>query len=204
MSFNERAKTWDNDPIKTERSRALASEIKALLPQEAANRGFEFGCGTGLLSFELKDTFKHITLADTSAGMIDVLNEKIQALQVDNFEPLLADIFTDKLPGNYDAVFTLMTLHHIYEPEKALAKFHELLRPGGYLFIADLITEDGSFHAHDPEFDGHNGFDPHDLGKKMQMSGFEIVANKIFFELGKEHNGILRKYPLFLLAGKKV
>ena len=31
----------------------------------------EFGCGTALLSFQLKNYFEEISLVDTSEGMID-------------------------------------------------------------------------------------------------------------------------------------
>ena len=39
----------------------------------------DYGCGTGLLSFPLKDELGHITLNDNSAGMLEVVQEKILA-----------------------------------------------------------------------------------------------------------------------------
>ena len=77
--FDERAKDWDSDPMKVERAHAVADAIRAALPLRPDMTAFEYGCGTGLLSFFLKDDFSSITLADTSQGMLDVLSEKIRA-----------------------------------------------------------------------------------------------------------------------------
>ena len=40
-----------------------------------------------------------------------------------------------------------MTLHHIPDTNGILNKFHALLEPNGYLLVADLEKEDGSFHT---------------------------------------------------------
>lgn len=204
-NFDERAKEWDNDPVKTERARALANKIREIIHPAPPQRGFEFGCGTGMLSFELKDSFGEITLADTSAGMIDVLIEKIGVHHITNFEPMLIDLLeSEREITGYDAVFTLMTLHHVSDTEKVLTRFNHLLRIGGHLCIADLVTEDGSFHSHDTEFDGYNGFDPEKLAGQMEMAGFRIIYNSVYFELEKEYRGEMRKYPLFLIVGEKI
>ena len=50
-----------------------------------------------------------------------------------------------------------MVLHHVTDIENIIRKFHNLLNPDGHLAIADLYTEDGSFHG--KEFTGHKGFD---------------------------------------------
>ncbi len=204
-NFDTRAKEWDNDPVKTERARALADQIREIIHPAPPQRGFEFGCGTGMLSFELKDSFGGITLADTSTGMIDVLIEKIGTHHITNFEPMLIDLLeSDREITGYDAVFTLMTLHHVPDTEKALIKFNRLLRIGGHCCIADLVSEDGSFHLHDPAFDGYNGFDAGELASRLEEAGFRIVHNAVFFELKKEYNGDTRKYPLFLIVGEKI
>jgi 2-polyprenyl-3-methyl-5-hydroxy-6-metoxy-1,4-benzoquinol methylase len=204
-TFNEKAKDWDKDPKKTERASAFANEIKEIIANKPLNRGFEFGCGTGLLSFQLRDSFNHITLADTSTGMIEVLKEKIEAHQVSNFEPLLIDLLqTDKKLNGYDAVFTMMTLHHILDVDLAFQKFNALLNVGGQLFIGDLVTEDGSFHSHEPEFDGHKGFDTKKLAAQLAANGFKITHNKQIFVIEKEYQGEMRKYPVFMVVAEKI
>ena len=46
----------------------------------------EFGAGTGLLSFILKDHLKEITLIDNSEGMVKVLNEKVLTTKAGNMK----------------------------------------------------------------------------------------------------------------------
>ncbi|MDV7391839.1 class I SAM-dependent methyltransferase, partial [Arthrospira platensis SPKY1] len=49
------------------------------------------------------------------------------------------DLLTDAPPPErYDLIYTLMTLHHVADTNRLLRAFHDLLRPGGWLGIADL------------------------------------------------------------------
>ncbi len=205
MSFDQDAKTWDNDPGKVKRASALADEIRNFLNPDSRGAAFEFGCGTGLLSFFLKDDFKSITLADTSAGMIEVLKEKIIAQDITNFKPLHIDLFKEELShGQFDTIFTLMTLHHVKDIAGILKIFHSLVKPGGTVCIADLDKEDGSFHAKHPDFDGHKGFDRKELEAKLIAAGFQPVHYGIFYTIERGNGSYVKKYPIFLMIGRRV
>jgi predicted TPR repeat methyltransferase len=69
-NFDERAESWDDDPVRVARAAAVAEGIRSRVPLSSAMRALEYGCGTGLLSFELRHELGHITLALTEA--IDV------------------------------------------------------------------------------------------------------------------------------------
>lgn len=199
-TFDNRAKNWDNDPKKAHRAAAFAKEIASFLPSTKQLSALEFGCGTGLLSFLLKDNFKEISLVDSSKGMIEVLNEKVKKENIKIFKPFLIDIIKDNynIPKT-DVIYTLMSLHHIKNIEKALTVFHTLLNKNGYLCIGDLVEEDGSFHASAPDFDGHNGFDKKTIIALLRKNRFETVYYTVCFEMKKD----TKKYPLFLLIAKK-
>ncbi len=84
--FDARAKGWDDVPGRRERANAVAESIREqvrLTPQMSA---LEYGCGTGLLSFELQPYLGKITLADSSPGMLEVLREKISSSGVKNID----------------------------------------------------------------------------------------------------------------------
>ena len=119
MNFDQKAKDWDKDPQKIERARVFATEINKFLGDNKIDNALEFGSGTGLVSFQLKDRFKAITLADNSAGMMEVLKEKIKKEKISNMIPLLIDIFKNynKLSG-IEIIYTLLTLHHIKDTGK--------------------------------------------------------------------------------------
>jgi ubiquinone/menaquinone biosynthesis C-methylase UbiE len=205
MSFDLKAKDWDKDPQKVERARVFAGEITKFLGKKKLSEALEFGSGTGLVSFQLKDRFRTITLADTSQGMMEVLTEKIRNEKILNMKPLLLDIFKDKNElSDFDIIYTLLVLHHIQDISKAFEVFKKLLKPGGYICIGDLITEDGTFHHKDPGFDGHKGFDTAELTKMLTKHGFRIEANMIFTVIEREYNLEMKKYPLFLIIGKKL
>jgi SAM-dependent methyltransferase len=137
--------------------------------------------------------------------MMEVLTEKIRSEKILNMKPLLIDIFKDKNGlSDYDIIYTLLVLHHIQDINKTFEVFNKLLKPGGYVCIGDLVTEDGSFHHTDPDFDGHKGFDINDLKERLVFNGFKVEYDSIFMEIEKEFNNEIRKYPLFLLIGKKI
>lgn len=204
MHFDQQAQDWDNDPKKIERAIIFAKEINDFINPNKSLDALEFGCGTGLLSFELKDFFKTITLADNSEEMINVLQEKIKKGGIKNFKPLLINSLENDLKANeYDVIFTLMTLHHIHDVSNIAKIFNAILKTNGYLCVADLVLEDGSFHAHHHDFDGHNGFDRNELSTILSNNGFRIDYYKICFEIEKKTDAEIKKYPLFLMICQK-
>lgn len=198
--FDQLAQHWDDDPEKTKRAKIFAEEIVKFIKPDPSTIALEFGSGTGLLSFHLKDSFRQITLMDNSSKMTEVLEEKIKATEINHFMPLCTDLFDDNTDLDpQDIIYTLMTLHHMPDLDKTLTAFYALTKPGGYLCIADLVKEDGSFHAHHDHFDGHNGFDQHELTEVLSKNGFATVYYKICFDIEEKMNGVLKTYPLFLL-----
>jgi ubiquinone/menaquinone biosynthesis C-methylase UbiE len=201
-NFDERAKDWDSDPMKVERARVVAEAIRAAVPLGPGTRALEYGCGTGLLSFALQPYLTSITLADTSQGMLDVLEEKIKAAGVANMFPVRLDLSMDPLPAaRYHVIYLLMTLHHIPDTDGILRKFHALLEPDGHLCIADLEKEDGSFHGEG--FGGHNGFDCRELQSQVERAGFPKVIYSRVFELRRRVGELEKGFPLFLMTAQK-
>ena len=198
--FDQRAATWDDDPMKTARARAVAEAIRAHLPELASMSGFECGCGTGLLSFALQSALREIVLADNSQGMLDVLRRKIDGAQIGNMTPIRLDLSTDPLPARqFDLAYSLMTLHHIPDTDDILRKLHALLATPGHLCIADLDREDGSFHG--AGFDGHNGFDREELARRAEQAGFTNISFSTVFTI---HKGQPEKsFPVFLMYALK-
>ncbi len=200
--FDQRAADWDADPAKVQRARAVAAAIRQNAPLYPRMTALEYGCGTGLLSFALHEDVGQIILADSSDGMLAVLREKIASAKVENLTPRKLDLATDALPAErFDLIYTLMTLHHIPDTDAILGKFHALLRDSGFLCIADLDKEDGSFHG--PGFDVHNGFERAELTAKLQKAGFRQITSSIIYEVPREVQGQKKLFPLFLMIALK-
>ncbi len=64
-----------------------------------------------------------------------------------------------------------MTLHHIQDIESLFRKLYQSLNSGGFLAIADLDLEDGSFHT-DNSGVYHYGFEFNRLLKLAEDIGF--------------------------------
>ena len=203
IDFDQIAATYDNQPHRNERAQAAARGIRASVPLTPRITALEYGCGTGLLSFALQPYLGHITLADRSTGMLTVLDEKIAAFGFTNMAPLQLDLSTGSPPPfKVDLIYTLMTLHHIPDTVKILQSFYEMLRAPGYLCVADLDQEDGSFHGLEDRT-VHKGFDRAEFENLVRQAGFHKVSFATIFQTPKVVGGETRHFPLFLMTAQK-
>ena len=196
--FDEKARTWDDDPAKVARAERVAEAIRRHAGDLSDRHALEVGCGTGLLGFALRPHVGRMTLADTSAGMLEVLREKIAASGLSGMEALQHDFTQGPLPpARYDLLCNLMTLHHIPDTADALRRFHALLAPGGLLAIADLDAEDGSFHGEG--VDVHHGFDRQALGTDLAQAGFRDIRFDTPFIIERDGG----RFPVFLALAER-
>ncbi len=200
--FDSKARQWDDNPVFKERGLKIADAVRRAVPLDRTMSALDYGCGTGLLSFPLRDELGSIVMADSSAGMLEVVAEKIAAQGVRNMTPMRLDLLADPLPAQrFDLIVTAMTLHHVPDTDAILAVFRDLLNPGGYLCIADLDQEDGSFHG--IEVDVHHGFDRGDLGRRAEQAGFSGIGFQTVFSIAKQQGDSTRDYPVFLLTARR-
>jgi ubiquinone/menaquinone biosynthesis C-methylase UbiE len=201
--FDTVAQNWDENKVHLKRTKAIAAALLQMVDISKNMQALEFGAGTGLLSFALQKYFAEITLMDSSAEMIKTTFEKIIYAGNKKLIPVYFDLekkeFTDR---TFDVIFTQMALHHVNNIDRIIGRFNNLLNPGGILAIADLYSEDGTFH--DMLFNGHYGFDPEELSKKLTKKGFININHRRVFIIRKE-NGEKpkKKYPVFLLTAEK-
>ena len=159
----------------------------------------EYGAGTALLSFILKDQFNNITLMDNSREMTMVATGKIASENATNMKPFLFDLEKEEFDGKFDIIYSQMVMHHVRDVNAMFEKFRKLLNPGGYLAIADLYPEDGSFHGEG--FGGHLGFDVEILAVDLKNLGFTNILHHECYILKKEDEaGNIKAYPIFLLT----
>ncbi len=200
--FDSKARAWDENPVFHERAERIAQAIRARIPLSREMAALDYGCGTGLLSFALQDALGRITLMDSSGGMLAVAREKIAALGARHMTVRQVDLATDPpADERYDLIYASMTLHHIPDTDHILRAFHDLLNPGGWLAIADLDREDGSFHG--PEVEVHHGFERAALAQRATVAGFAAVAFATVFSIEKAGAAGTRSYPVFLMTARR-
>jgi len=117
-------------------------------PSESVEAPKILDCGTGtaLIPIELcqRPVCLHVTAIDMANEMLIVaetnvakagLNENIQLERVD----------AKQLPfarRSFDAVISNSIVHHIPKPREVLAEMARVLKPGGVLFVRDLMRPD--------------------------------------------------------------
>ena len=199
--FDDKAATWDDDPAKGERAEAVARLLLARIAPDPAAEVLDYGAGTGLLGFALAPRVGRVTFADPSEGMLEVLRRKLAERPGVEGRTLALDPDHPRIEGRYDLIASLMTLHHVPDVQAALEHFFEHLRPGGWLALCDLDTEDGSFH--DGAGGVHHGFDRSDLAARLRRCGLEEVAVEDAWEIVARKEDGERRYPLFLARGRR-
>lgn len=198
-TFDVKSVTWDEDP----RRRALAMDIVAAIirriPLAAGQRLLDVGCGTGLVGLPLASITRSLLGIDVSAGMVARFTAKVQATGQEGIRAEVRDLAMSPLPaGSIDVAVSAMAFHHIQDIAPMLRALADVLAPGGWLAIADLESEDGSFHD---EPVPHLGFDPAAFLTDMRQAGLEAVSCAQVHVMEKPAGG--RRYPIFLAVARK-
>lgn len=201
-AFDDKAATWDDDPIRVSRAAEVASQISEVIAPSRDMHLLDFGSGTGLLGFALLPAVDRVTFADPSEGMLTQVVAKLRERGDTRGSVYRLDPSAPTLPERYDAIVSLMTLHHVPDTAAVVRLLADHLRPGGWLALCDLDLEDGSFHDHHTT-DVHHGFDRTELVALTERAGLEQVRVRTAFTMRKEKGDGVREYPLFLLTARR-
>src|SRR4051794_24170245 len=96
--LDEKAAARGDDPAKVERAAAVAKSIAGAIALDRTTRMLEYGAGTGLVTQALQDSVGPAILADTSAGMRDVMQAKIESGELVDARVWALDLSTDDVP----------------------------------------------------------------------------------------------------------
>ena len=202
--FNAKASTWDEEPRRVLLARDITAAILVEIPLTPFMKAMDYGCGSGLVTLGIQPYVGSIVGADSSHGMLDVLKRKIQEQGLSNVSTRLMDLEAhETLEGDFDLIVSSMTMHHVIDVKSLVSDFVRALNPGGWLAIADLEAEDGSFHD---DLTGvlHHGFEQ----KYLQ----DILTEKGCVDVRIVRAAVIRKcladgreriYPVLLAVGRK-
>jgi len=198
--FAHKAKEYEDNEKRVSNVQNIADGILKNITYTKKMNILDFGSGTGLLTQEIAPFVNKITAVDMSTSMNEVLREKTDGFACD-LEVLEIDItsqkYDDKL-SSLDGIISSMTIHHIKDTEDLFQIFYDLLNENGTIALADLETEDGSFHTSDTGV-FHFGFDKKEFLNIAKKVGFKDLKIETISVSSKPHG----EYPIFLLTGRK-
>jgi len=202
-NFDSVATTWDDEPRRVKLAREVADAVIGATKPTREMDALDFGCGTGLLTLSLQPHVRNITGLDSSGGMLEILERKVEEQGLANLHTLFLDIEKGERPSErFHLIASAMTLHHVRDTAGLLRIFFDLLHPGGALCLADLDREDGTFHD-DPTGVVHFGFDRLEIMGMLAEAGFERVSAVTAAMIHKSSPQRTRDYPVFLISGRK-
>ena len=194
--FAHKAASFDQNPARVDNVAAIAEALLATIRLDRSMHLMDFGSGTGLLLERVAPHVGKITAVDVSESMNRQLAEKIPQLGCP-VEIRPVDLVQEAIEGPFDGIISSMTLHHVADIGAIFRRFRAMLKDGGFIALADLDAEDGSFHSEDTGV-FHNGFDRASISRIAEEAGFGEVAVVSASVVRKPQ----RDYPVFLLTGR--
>ncbi|HLN31194.1 MAG TPA: class I SAM-dependent methyltransferase [Gemmataceae bacterium] len=110
-----------------------------------ARHVLDVGCGAGNYTLKLLEFLPNLdaTLIDLSQPMLDRATERVSRASAGRITTIQGDIRKVKLrDGQFDIVLAAAVLHHLRTDQEwwdVLAAFHHALRPGGSIWVFDLV-----------------------------------------------------------------
>jgi len=197
--FDAAAKDWDKNHTRITMATKITSQIIKNIPLQNEHTVMDFGCGTGLVGLNIAPLVGKLIGADLSSGMLQSFEAKAKEQGLTNVETMQLEGDADFGEHRFDAIVSAMTLHHIKEPQDIFAKFTASLKSGGYLGVADLAKEDGSFHS-DNTGVYHFGFTHEEFEGFFVQNGFEKPTIVLAHSVEKEE----KSYDILFCYAKKL
>jgi len=195
--FAKKAKNYELEQRRVQNVKNIANAIKAEIELKKEMEILDFGSGTGLLLKQLAPYVAKITALDRSISMNQQLRASLDLIEAE-VEILEMDIEKETPKKSFDGIISSMTIHHIQDVQALFNKFYSLLRDGGFIALADLEKEDGTFHSEDTGVK-HFGFEDEEFLGFAKEAGFESLKIKRVSIIKKPH----RDFGVFLLTGYK-
>jgi ubiquinone/menaquinone biosynthesis C-methylase UbiE len=198
--FDVKSKGYETDEKRVDNVKNIADGIICNVNLKKSDVLLDFGSGTGLLTKHISKYVKKIIVNDISSSMNEQLREKIKKNEFDcDIHMTSHNMCETPLPFEpLDGIISSMTIHHVNEVKELMRQFFKLLKKEGFLALADLETENGTFHQDDTGV-FHFGFDKQQFLSWVEDVGFTNAKIQTISVAEKPYG----KYPIFLLVAQK-
>jgi tRNA (cmo5U34)-methyltransferase len=195
--FAHKSKSWDMNSKRVQNAKGIAELIVNNIKLNKLMEIMDFGAGTGLLSYFVAPYVEKIVAVDNSPSMLQEFQNKCGQFSC-NTEVVEKDLSTDTLDRKFDGIISSMTIHHLEDIPALFSKLYDMLDDHGFIALADLDSEDGTFHS-DNTGVFHYGFDRQMLAQYAQEAGFKDVTFSLANKISKPH----AEFTVFLMTAMK-
>jgi len=195
--FANKSKSWDMNSKRVQNAKSIAELIVKNIKLNKTMEVMDFGAGTGLLSFFVAQKVEKIVAVDNSPSMLEEFQKKSREF-ASQTEVLQKDLSVETIDRKFDGIISSMTIHHLEDTTALFTKFYKMLESNGFIAIADLDTEDGSFHS-DNTGVFHYGFDRDSVEAIARKVGFKDIK----FETASIIKKPQRDFSVFLMTATK-
>ena len=201
--FDLKALIWDEDPQWVDMSFSVFASLSKLISLTKDMDLLDFGCGTGLLSYQALPHVRSVLCADTSCRMIDMVEKKIRSVELDNIKGVrIHPDDRSSFPGSFDCIVSSMAFHHIEDIPLVLSRLYPSVKQGGSICIADLDPDSGLFHESSYGI-FHNGFERDVMKSYLEDAGFRNIRIETACTMTKKLSGGDRDFSIFVAAAER-
>jgi 2-polyprenyl-3-methyl-5-hydroxy-6-metoxy-1,4-benzoquinol methylase len=167
----------------------------------------DYGCGTGTVACELAERVKKIHAIDISSKMIDLAKGKAAAGGIENVGFTQTDIFDERYKKeSFDVILAFNMLHTVPDPQSAVQRIYELLKPeGSFISVTPCLRDKMSFAVSAQirlvRILGKTGIIPIPIRRLKSSELNELIANGNFEAVDSE--SIYQGASSYFMVAKK-
>ena len=125
--------------LEERRRTVLAEQVRAFVPTTGTERAIDAAAGTGALAFALAPLVREVVAVDLVPELL--AEGRARAAAFPNVSFVEGDATAlPAVDGAFDLAGTIRSLHHIADPERALAELVRVTRVGGTVVVVDQIA----------------------------------------------------------------
>jgi ubiquinone/menaquinone biosynthesis C-methylase UbiE len=141
QEFTRQASQFAASPAVTHR--ALVDRFADAVATDAGSVVLDVACGPGIITAALAPRVREVVAFDLTPEMLIKARQRCADAGLSNVvfrEGSALDMpFSD---GSFDAVVTRLSIHHFQSPPRLMAEMVRVLKPGGTLVVADVISSE--------------------------------------------------------------
>lgn len=139
--FTRQADSMPTASVFTDRN--VVDRIKAAARVADKMRVLDVGCGPGIMTAALAYDAKEIVAFDITPEMISRARQRCETEGLTNVQFQVGQ--AEKLPfedASFNVIVTRLTFHHFSDPAIVLSEMKRVIKPGGTIIIADIISSE--------------------------------------------------------------